>query len=257
MSIEIRPVKADEADAFLRLLCEVFGLDYARAHRIFFSEPMFDLQRKWALFDSGVIVSILTTVPLEFGWGRAIGIAGVATLESRRGEGLANKLLSRVLSESEKVGEKGALLFARQPELYGRVGFSVLDEVVRGPVQAPREEATPDVLEYEEVVARYETWACSSPHHLRRDQRRWNYWKWNFRMCTAFGDGYMCSEGGSLRECCFTPPVEWRVPVQTEWVGLKGLAEHLQVPLGRAEHDLYFMGRGIPTPPRMFMTDQF
>ena len=82
---EIRPVRPDEAEAFLELLCDVFSLDLNRAYDVFFSEPLFDLDRKWALFEGREMVSILTTTPLIFGWGRAA--MAVASAAGRRWEG--------------------------------------------------------------------------------------------------------------------------------------------------------------------------
>ena len=79
----------------------------------FFTEPLFDLSRKWALFDKGRMVSILTTSPLIFGWGRAFGVAGVATRLECRGEGYASRLLNSVFEESQALGEPAGLLFAK------------------------------------------------------------------------------------------------------------------------------------------------
>ena len=102
--IEIRPIHRQEADTFLELLCKVFALDLARAKHVFFKEPMFDLERKWALFEDGKMLSILTTTPLQFGFGKAFGIAGVATEESARGRGLGGQILGRVLERMPSGG---------------------------------------------------------------------------------------------------------------------------------------------------------
>ncbi|MFQ3677072.1 MAG: GNAT family N-acetyltransferase, partial [Fimbriimonadaceae bacterium] len=131
---EIRPIRGDEAETFLRLLCDVFELDFNRAHGVFFNEPMFDLQSKWALFDRGRMVSILTTVPLSFGWGDAIGIAGVATAPPERGKGRAGALVRFVVQNAFDLGCRSAYLFARQTAVYERVGFEVIDRVVRAPL---------------------------------------------------------------------------------------------------------------------------
>ena len=60
---EIRTIKESEGEAFLQLLCNVFKLDFDRAFSIFFSEPLFDLDRKWAMFDGPDMISISTTSP--------------------------------------------------------------------------------------------------------------------------------------------------------------------------------------------------
>ncbi|MER3466893.1 MAG: hypothetical protein C4340_07395, partial [Armatimonadota bacterium] len=62
----VRTIREHETPAFLALLCDVFDLNPARAENVFRSEPFFDLDRKWALFEGERMVSCLTTVPLLF-----------------------------------------------------------------------------------------------------------------------------------------------------------------------------------------------
>src|SRR5438477_1449685 len=133
---DIRPIQSGEAEEFLRLLCSVFGLDYRRAFDVFFQEPLFDINRKWASFESGKIVCTLTTVPLIFGDGPAIGIAGVATEPENRGRNLATELLKESLRHSDSIGEGRALLFASCERLYERCGFKPLDQVISQPLPA-------------------------------------------------------------------------------------------------------------------------
>jgi GNAT superfamily N-acetyltransferase len=257
--IEIRPIRQTEADDFLHLLCEAFDLDFARAKGVFFREPMFDIERKWALFEDGRIESILTTVPLLFGWGKAIGIAGVATRLSSRGRGLASALLEQVLRASRAQAEGPALLFAKQTEVYESVGFRVLDDVVRAKV-VPSDEDThlSDVLTFDEVSQIYDGWAKRNTNRLRRDPRRWDYWKWNLRVCCPFASGYLCLEGGVLRECITEELITlWPVHEGTEWVGLATMAQRLGVPIRDAQFELHLMGHGFSEVPQMFMTDQF
>jgi GNAT superfamily N-acetyltransferase len=255
---EIRPVRDSEADAFLCLLCEVFDLDHTRAQSIFFAEPLFDLRRKWALFRNGEMLSILTTVPLEFGWGKAIGIAGVATAKNWQRQGYAGQLLLRVLRESADVGEGKVLLFARDTRLYRRLGFEVLDDVVRGTIDAEAEQEVPLSLEFERVRDLYDSWAAGDQNRLRRDEVRWNYWRWNLRICTPFERGYMCFEGGVVREVVLPgPPSRWELPPETEWLGLSTMADRLRVPLKSSTVDLHLMGFHVPALPQFFMTDQF
>jgi len=255
--IEIRPIHPHEAEPFLRLLCEVFDLDFGRARSVFFTEPLFDLQRKWALVEDGHLVSVLTTVPLLFGWGGAIGIAGVATRPSSQGRGYATQLLDYVLEEACGRGEKGALLFARDARVYRRSGFEEIDEVLRGPIDGSPEKHSA-ILSSAEVRRLYDYWAQGHSARLRRDDKRWDYWKWTLRVCSAIPDGYLCLEGGLLRECVAArPPGDWPVGRGVEWLGLRNVATQLGLPLLQPRLDLYLMGRGIPEPPQMFMTDQF
>jgi GNAT superfamily N-acetyltransferase len=256
--METRPIRAPEAETFLRLLCDVFELDFNRAHRIFFSEPLFDLNRKWALFEGGEMISILTNVPLDFGWGKAIGIAGVATARDKQNQGHAGRLLSAVMDAAAAEGETGTLLFARNPTLYRKLGFEVVDTVVRGPIEVTPEVGPFEILEFQDVQARYDHWALQDPNRLRRDDKRWGYWRWNLRVCTALEDGYMCVEAGVVRECVASRPAdEWPLPQGSEWRGLTSMAKQIEIPLLSTEPDLHLMSRQVPGIPQMFMTDQF
>lgn len=255
---EIRPIKESEAEPFLELLCRVFDLDYGRAHSIFFTEPLYDLDRKWALLENGKPVSILTTVPLEFGWGRAIGIAGVATDQRRQGQGLAGRLLEHVMSASSSAGEGGVLLFAKDTRLYERLGFRVVDRVIRGDIAANPETEVPFGLEFDRIRQMYDEWADADINRLRRDDLRWKYWKWNLRVCTPFGDGYLCFEAGVVREVVIRDPsVDWILPIDSEWLGLESMARRINVELKSMTSDLSLMAHNVPGVPEFFMTDQF
>lgn len=255
---DIRPVKDFEAEAFLRLLCDVFDLDFERARSIFFNEPLFDLHRKWALFEGNEMISILTTVPLQFGWGPAIGIAGVATRVDRQGEGHGGRLVEKVLRESAKNGESSALLFARDIKLYSRIGFEVIDEVVRAPIDAKPEESMTDLVSFDEVQTIYDAWSAEHPNRLRRDARRWQFWKWNLRLCTPLPGGYVCHEGRTIRECIHREPLDaWVLPPDTEWLGTRFMANQLNLPLKDPKVELNFMAYNLPHTPQLFMTDQF
>lgn len=262
--IDIRPIRGEEAETFLGLLCTVFELDFERARTIFFSEPFFDLNRKWALFENGRMVSILTTTPLSFGWGRAIGISGVATLEDARGRGHAGRLLSAVLDRAETAGEGVALLFATDLRLYERLGFEPIDEVVRGTLP-PDPAAVPELSEpplaFDETRRAYDDWSRASPDRLRRDARRWRYWQWGLRVCEPLphgADGYVCYEGDTVREIVAEgpcPPI--RFPRPLTWIGLRSVSESLALPLTEVRSDQVLMARGLAGAATMFLTDQF
>lgn len=255
---EIRTIRESETETFLRLLCDVFELDIGRARSIFYNEPFFDLSRKWALFENEHPVSILTTVPLQFGWGGAVGIAGVATRRDRQGEGFAIRLLEHVLSTGESRGETAAFLFARDPRVYLKAEFEIIDEAVRAPIRGTREFVLPKTLSIDEAQAIYSRWSEAHPDRLRRDERRWSYWKWNLRVCTALGEGYLCLEGDRVRECVSQEKLAvWPVPDRTEWFGLRSMAQAAGVPIGAIQPELMLMGWRAPSVPQFFMTDQF
>lgn len=254
---EIRPISGTEADDFLKLLCEVFDLDFGLARSIFFQEPFFELKRKWALFEDRVMTSILTAVPLEFGWGTAFGIAGVATCKTQRGKGHASKLMQAVLRASEDAGERVAFLFAREPKIYESVGFTTVDRVVRARIDGDSAESAA-ALTHDEVREAYGKWSMGHPNRLRRDEKRWAYWSWNMRLATAMGGGYVCIEGDTIREAVpFERETVEEWPRGTEWFGLDSMARKIGVPMINPQPELFLMARGTREPPELFMTDQF
>ncbi len=263
--IEIRPLRPGsderaerERDDFLRVLCGAFDLDFDLAKPLFTADPMYDDGRNWALFEAGRVVSCLTARPLEFGWGRAIGIAGVATRSEARGEGFARRLIERVLREAERAGEGPALLFAQDTRLYDALGFEPLDRVARFSIRPSG--AMPPLEEpaHEAVRTRYDAWASRSPERLRRDERRWSYWRWKYRQLYAAGEGYYCIENEHLREV-LAPDPERGLPVRpgTEALFLTYVVDKLDLPFEPLAVELYLMGRGVPGLVQMFLTDQF
>ncbi|HRJ27502.1 MAG TPA: GNAT family N-acetyltransferase [Fimbriimonadaceae bacterium] len=256
--IEIRPIAADEAPGFLSLLCEVFGLDVSRAESVFYTEPYFDLNRKWALFEKGNMRSILTTTPLEFGWGRAMGIAGVATHPKSRGRGLAQQLIEMVLQSGKESGESAAMLFAQSTRLYEHCGFEVVEEVIRGPLRHELGSRESPPCARADVEAIYSRWSEADPARLRRDDRRWRAWSWTYRIAEVAGDGYICFESNLVREAIVSPDLErWPVYPGTDWVGMRQFSRNLGVPLIHEKFETYVMAKGFPSPPQMFLTDQF
>lgn len=257
MKASCRPISDAETEEFLSLLCGVFNLDFNRAKSVFYSEPFFDLTRKWALFRDGEMVSILTTTPLTFGSLTSIGIAGVATRPQDRCQGLAQQLLEAVLEDAAARGEHGALLFAHEETVYRRVGFVHIDDVIRGEVSATGDEGG-EPLEFEAVQDLYNAWSRAKPGRLERDDRRWRYWNWMLRSCESTGAGYICHEPGIVREAVGLENLEsWPVPSGTEWVGLASLTKAIGVPIRSASRELLLMATGFTEPPAMFMTDQF
>jgi predicted N-acetyltransferase YhbS len=254
---DIRPIREEETESYLRLLCEVFGLDFNRAYDVFFTEPYYDVNRKWALFKGSEIASILTTTPVEFGWGRGFGIAGVATKPKYRREGLASQLIQKVVKEYEKRGEGRPLLFARDPRVYDRLGFETLDRVVRANIRLRPEEPARQ-LEPEDVRTLYDAWAGEHPDRLRRDDLRWKYWNWHYRVCTEMPSGYLCHEVNVLREAIYAPAQSTLpLPSGTEWFGTTLMADQLELPLQDIRVELYLMAQNTPGIPQLFMTDQF
>ncbi len=250
--MEIRPIRRDEAEEFLHVLCQSFDLDVATARDVFYNEPFFDLGAKWALLDQGAIVSILTLTPLQFGWGWAVGVAGVATVPELRGRGHASRLIRHVLAAVDQP----ALLFARAPKIYERVGFSTLDIVCRGMVLGAASDEEPgEMLDSAVFEPIYAEWAAMDPCRLVRDDRRWQLWRWHFRIATEIPGGYLCFEPGGIREAMGNSVAG--VLAGVEWYGLEKVTRSLGITLSDPKVELTLMGYRFPDPPQMFMTDQF
>ncbi|MEO7454593.1 MAG: GNAT family N-acetyltransferase [Fimbriimonadales bacterium] len=252
---EIRTIRQDECEQYLSVLCDAFALDQGRARTAFFGEPYFALDRKWALFDGPQIKSILSVVPVEFGDGKGIGIAGVATVDEVRQKGLATDLLLFVVKHYSDNNAPKALLFARDSALYERAGFSELDKVYVQPLALGRP-SQPSNLDKEAVMRFYTDWSAADSRRLRRDEARWAYWSWTFRSPIALNGGYFCYESGRLREML---PTYSRLPVAepTDFYGTGAIAKEIGVELNNPTVDLLLMGKGFDYVPQMFMTDQF
>lgn len=256
--IEIRTIHENEIPLFLDLLCKVFHLNPKKVKTAFFSEPFFDIHRKWALFENGKICSILTTTPLILGIGKGIGIAGVATPFNSRNKGFAQKLLHEVLYRANNSSESFALLFAQNPKLYHHVGFQVLDEVIRAPIETRPPPLLPQYVSNEKVKKRYQEWAMEHPLRLQRDQKRWEFWGYIHKPCESYKEGYLCLEGKIIREVVsLSKENTWPAPKGTQWIGLRSLTKLLEVPIQNEKSEMLLMGKGLKEPPQMFMTDQF
>jgi len=257
--IELRTIRIEECNPFLELLCTVFELDFERARTIFYSEPYFDVNHKWALIEDGKIATILTTTPLQFGWGEAIGISGVATAPHARGRGLAGTLLNFALEQSRSRGTDVCYLFARQATLYERSGFHVIDEVIRAQLKPHWDVTEFESLDLVEIQRRYNAWSVKHPDRLRRDSRRWKHWQLSMRFCEPIGsDGYLCTEGQLVREIVRMPETAV-VPILpgSEWMGLRSLAEQVCLEVSDPKVELMLMSTDPQRKPQMFLTDQF
>lgn len=236
----------------------MFQLDIMRARPVFYDSVLFDVGRKWALFDGKDMCSILTTTGLTFGWGRCIGIAGVATQRSFEGKGYAQRLLETVLETAEREGEGPAMLFAHQETLYRRVGFQLTDEVIRGNISTSGAPSNSSTLPTNVVQSHYARWSMESQDRLVRTPDRWRYWGLACRVCEPICDGYYIPEPGLIREFVqFDACPKWDVPFGSQWYGLRSVTQACKVPVKKSKTELLFMTRGVPGQPQMFMTDQF
>ena len=79
---------------------------------------------------------------------------------------------------------------------------NALDRVVRAPIRQ-RQEPESRQMHPSEARPIYDAWASAHPDRMRRDDKRWDYWNWHYRVCTTYQDGYLCHEVNVLREALF------------------------------------------------------
>jgi hypothetical protein len=230
-------------------------LDYQRASAVFFSEPFYDLTHKWGLFEGGVLRSCLTTTPLLFGHGAAIGVAGVATASESRNQGFAK----RIISDVSRATNLPTMLFAKDARLYEALGFECVDSIVRAPLVHTSDLGDALQLDSATIQPIYQQWSQQSPDRLQRDERRWRFWNWHYRVCYGVGDrGYVATEPGVLREAILTSPLK-EIPVSpdTEWLGTERLMNELELPTTGSHFEMHVMTKGFDFKPSLFLTDQF
>ncbi|MCW5943062.1 MAG: GNAT family N-acetyltransferase [Fimbriimonadaceae bacterium] len=257
--MEVRPLHEAEFDRFLDLLCAAFSLDRRRSAHAFNTEPLRDQRMKWGLFNRhGDLVSILSVLRLEFGWGSASGFSNVATRRIDRGKGFAERLMREVLDHLRREGVEAALLFAHDPRLYARLGFTHGDRVVRANLVRVPPSTILEPMDPATVRELYDRWVEGSPGRLRRDESRWRYWDWRYGACYEAMDGYFRLESGVVREAVWTnPPWALEVGTAAEWIGTATVTADLDVPIENGSDELTMMVYRCPTVPEMFMSDQF
>ncbi len=115
-----------------------------------------------------------------------------------------------------------------------------------------------NMLSFDEIRTIYDRWSEGDENRLRRDDRRWKFWKWNLRVCTPIGDGYVCHEGQQIRELVIeNRDSNLALPANSEWIGLRSMAMRLGLVMENPQLEMYLLGRGISHAPQMFLTDQF
>lgn len=257
--MEARPLREAEFERFLDVLCDAFALDRRRSAHTFHTEPLRDERQKWGLFDRhGNLVSILSVLRMDFGWGPASGFSNVATRKLDRGKGFAETLMREVLARLAAEGVEPALLFAHNPRLYARMGFVTGDRVIRGNLVRVPPSTVLEPMDAAAVRSHYARWADSSPARLRRAESRWAYWDWRYGAAYEAMDGYFRLESGVVREAVWThAPWALEIGVPAEWIGTATVTAGLNVPVEGAVDELLMMVYRCPTVPEMFMTDQF
>lgn len=185
--METRAAHTDELDSMLALMCEAFALPFPSARELFYKDPYFDIERKRVLVDHGDLISCLTVVHAPIWVGNAVvpiaGIAGVATKDSERRNGYAEKLLIDTVSFLSEKGYGVTALFPFSYPYYRRFGWeraSTHYRVHQIPSVIPtysearyvRRMNHSDLMDIHQV---YKAVSERKSGNLIRDMRRWEY----------------------------------------------------------------------------------
>lgn len=126
----MRPVTAEELEAFVRADSVGFGSPPPDAEELAEARRLTELDRTLAVFDDGRIVATAAALSLELTLpglttAPAAGIATVAVVPTHRRRGLLRALMARQLGDVRERGESVAVLYASEAEIYGRFGYGL------------------------------------------------------------------------------------------------------------------------------------
>ncbi|HEX6312738.1 MAG TPA: GNAT family N-acetyltransferase [Acidimicrobiia bacterium] len=129
MTVEIRPVTADEVAAYVRTAVTGFGERLA-PERLELAWTNHELDRTLAAFDEGEIVGTgrLYSLELTVPGGATVPVAGVsaiAVLPTHRRRGLLTAIMRRHLDDAAEREEPMAVLHASEGGIYRRFGYGV------------------------------------------------------------------------------------------------------------------------------------
>ena len=133
MSVDIRPITADEYDAFRRAMSVPFSFD-PTPEGTERARQTVELDRLRAAFDGAEIVATFGAYSLELtGPGGTIPTAGtsaITVLPTHRRQGLLRRLMMQHLEEVHERGEPLAALWASESSIYGRFGYGPASDYV-------------------------------------------------------------------------------------------------------------------------------
>jgi len=128
LDIEIRSLRDDEYDAFMRAQSRAFGGVWSEEERKG-DRPIFEAERSLVAVDGGEMVGggIACTMRLAVPGGTlpAAGITSVGVSPSHRRRGILRALMRRQLDDVHERGEPLAALWASEGPIYGRFGYGL------------------------------------------------------------------------------------------------------------------------------------
>ena len=126
--VDVRPIAADEANAFRRAVRAAFGTAETIDDDEWVAATSDPLDRCLASFDKGAIVATLrsfpTTLTLPGGAAVAVGaLTAVSCRATHRRQGLLTRMIGDDLRSSRDRGEPADILIAAEYPIYGRFGY--------------------------------------------------------------------------------------------------------------------------------------
>jgi predicted acetyltransferase len=128
VAIEIRPIEADEYEAWSRTITTAFGEDLTPEELSLYRRTI-EIDRAWAAVDgrtiAGTIAAYSFRLAIPGGEVPAAGVTGVGVLPSHRRRGLMRRLLGEVVKDARSRGEPVAILLASEGAIYQRFGYGL------------------------------------------------------------------------------------------------------------------------------------
>ncbi len=190
MSVQVRPVSAEELETFQRTLGVIFGIDLTPELVQRFNNVL-ELERLRGAFDGDQLVATFGAFSLRMSVpGGMLPVAGttvVTVLSTHRRQGILRTLMTEHLAELHLGGEPLAALWASESSIYGRFGYGPASERVLMKLDKPfaRMHEPPDIrgtmrmVEREEALevfpAVFEKVARQRPGMYLRHQNWWEH----------------------------------------------------------------------------------
>ncbi len=126
--MEIRAIRQDEVDEFLRSDSRAFGWQLPEELLALYRQTV-EPERSLAAFDDGQMVGVALWQPFDLGIPGgtmdAAGIASVGVHPTHRRRGLLTRMMKRQLTEFHEAGIPLACLTASESIIYGRFGYGI------------------------------------------------------------------------------------------------------------------------------------
>lgn len=128
MSLEFRPIRDDEVDAYLDVMEFAFGIEISDIQRPR-SRKVMDVSRMRGAVDNGKVVATFNAYPIELTVPGSViplsGVSQVTVAPTHRRRGILTKLMTSHFEEARERGDLMAGLWASEGHIYPRYGYGV------------------------------------------------------------------------------------------------------------------------------------